>query len=741
MLTCYFNLHKVGRHELVADGATFRTKDSDFVWSDAADFHPTDVVEDADGSFLVLDTGGWYKVCCPTSQLAKPDVLGAIYRVRKSGSKPVADARGVRMAWKEFDAPALARLLDDARFAVRERAIEELAMRGDAAVPTLAALLRESKSVEEKLGALWALCRIGSEPALASARTALGDADDAVIHAAALVAAPWRDRAAAGKLIALLAHRNPAVVRAAAEALGRIGDAAAVPALLETVARLERVEPAETGAPADPAPRVLEHSLIYALLETGDTAALAKSLDAPDARVRRAALVALDQMKSGALRAESVAPLLEHRDAILRLTAAWIVGHHPEWGGEIAGHFRKRLENPPPGEAGRTTLERQIASLAKAPAIQDLLTRILSSGYEVSMRVALRAAAASGLNPAPGPWLDAIAALLEKSPSSLLPDVVAAARSLSPPKGGHAAFTSALVAAGGRSDAAAQVRLDALSAAGAGVGEVDGPAFDFLLRSLDPAGDMLMRSAAAGILAKARLTVEQQLSLASAVKNVGPLECPKLLPAFERRPGEPLGMKLVAALKDSPGLRGLRPDLLKALLEKYPPTVRDAGQPLLVVLNADAGRQAAHLDSLVAGLPAGELRRGQEVFTRAGCLACHTIGYQGGRLGPDVTNIGKVRNQRDLLEAVVFPNASIVRGYESFLVTTKSGETFLGTIAKDAADEVVLNTGPQTQQRIARGDLFKMEPAPLSLMPQGFGEMLSRQELADLIAFLMAARR
>ena len=36
-------------------------------------------LEDADGSLLVVDTGGWYKICCPTSQLPKPDVLGGIY--------------------------------------------------------------------------------------------------------------------------------------------------------------------------------------------------------------------------------------------------------------------------------------------------------------------------------------------------------------------------------------------------------------------------------------------------------------------------------------------------------------------------------------------------------------------------------------------------------------------------------------------------------------------------------------
>ena len=86
LFACYFNLHKVSRHVLTPEGATFTTKDEDFVSSSDLDFHPTDVIEDADGSLLIVDTGGWYKLCCPTSQLQKPDVLGAIYRVRRHGT-------------------------------------------------------------------------------------------------------------------------------------------------------------------------------------------------------------------------------------------------------------------------------------------------------------------------------------------------------------------------------------------------------------------------------------------------------------------------------------------------------------------------------------------------------------------------------------------------------------------------------------------------------------------------------
>ena len=70
---------------LTADEATFRSDDSVLLASPDLDFHPTDVLQDADGSIVVFDTGGWYKLCCPTSQLHKPDVLGRHLSVAARG--------------------------------------------------------------------------------------------------------------------------------------------------------------------------------------------------------------------------------------------------------------------------------------------------------------------------------------------------------------------------------------------------------------------------------------------------------------------------------------------------------------------------------------------------------------------------------------------------------------------------------------------------------------------------------
>src|SRR5262249_32618887 len=70
LFSALFNMHKVKRHIVARDGATFRCRDVDFVTSDDPDFHPTDVEEDADGSLLIVDTNSWFSDC-PTSKVGK----------------------------------------------------------------------------------------------------------------------------------------------------------------------------------------------------------------------------------------------------------------------------------------------------------------------------------------------------------------------------------------------------------------------------------------------------------------------------------------------------------------------------------------------------------------------------------------------------------------------------------------------------------------------------------------------
>jgi putative membrane-bound dehydrogenase-like protein len=317
LFACLFNMQKVTRHVLKPAGATFTTVDEDFLVSNNRDFHPTDVIEDADGSLLVIDTGGWYKLCCPTSQLGKPDVLGAIYRIRKKDAPAVDDPRGLNIAWDKASAEELGRLLDDARPAVRRRAMGTLATKGKDAVQVLATLLTDGTTTLGRLNAVWTAARIDDGQAREIVRGALADPDETVRQAAIHSVSLWRDRAAIPALLKLLEHASLQNRRAAAEALGRISDKAAVSSLLLALDDLAHHDP----------DRVVEHSLIFALMEIGDRAETMKGLSSKEAHVRRAAMIALDQMESRnegefRLQPETVAREIESTESTLR-QAAW----------------------------------------------------------------------------------------------------------------------------------------------------------------------------------------------------------------------------------------------------------------------------------------------------------------------------------------------------------------------------------------------------------------------------------
>src|SRR5262249_28566367 len=137
LFSAHFNPHRVQRHIMRRDGATFRTADEDFLTSSDPDFHPTDVAEDADGSLLVVETGAWYLHSCPVSRIAKPEFKGAIYRIRRKGAKRVDDPWGLRLAFEKKAPAELTRFLGDPRPAVRDKALDLLVQAGEPAIEPL----------------------------------------------------------------------------------------------------------------------------------------------------------------------------------------------------------------------------------------------------------------------------------------------------------------------------------------------------------------------------------------------------------------------------------------------------------------------------------------------------------------------------------------------------------------------------------------------------------------------------
>lgn len=740
LFVCYFNLRKISRHQLASDGATYTTTDTDFVTSDHPDFRPVDVLEDADGSLLVVDTGGWYKICCPTSQLAKPDILGGIYRIRKTNTPAPPDPRGLQLPWAKLTPPDLARLLADSRPYVVDRAMHELGKHGAASVAALRAHALASPSPATRRHAIWTLGRIDLPEARTAVRAALADNDASVVQAALHLTSLFRDREAVEPLTRLLSHSNAHLVRLAAEALGRTGDVRALAPLLQAAALLHSSLRTPTGTPSASGERVLEHALIYALIELQQPAALLARLqpDLPPSAAR-ALIVALDQVPHSGLTASHVLPYLTSPIVELKQTAGWIVAHRSDWGTALSSYYTERLASPPTDPTALSELQHQLAQLAKSAEIQTLLADTAVNPRSTHRLLALRAMAAAGLKDTPRRWLDVLATLLASSDDAVARQAIHTLRSLALPKQLPTPLLSSTANVARADNRPADLRLEALAVAPAALSAVEPALFDFLLAHLAPTQPLPVRSNAATILAQAPLTAEQQLALADAVRTVGPLEAPKLLPAFQRQPTEALGRRLLASLvQESPARAGLRPNHLRPVFAKYPASLHVAADTLVASLNTNAARENARVDELLPYSKNGDIRRGQAVFNspKTACLLCHQSGHAGGKFGPDLTNIGRIRDERELLEAIIFPSATFVRGYEPVLATTSSGETHSGIVRSDTADHLILATGPDSEQRLARAHVTDLQPGTISPMPPGMDAVLAPQELGDLVAFL-----
>lgn len=749
LIACQFNLHKVSRHVLSDLGSTLTTRDRDLLWSTSIDFHPTDVIEDADGSLLIADTGAWYKICCPTSQLAKPDVLGALYRIRRSGAVVPADPRGLMLDWTTADPAILAARLTDPRPVVRNRAQHLLGRQGAVGVPALSVLLGAPDAATRRT-ALWTLARIDGAVARSASRVGLGDADTSVQEVACHVAALWSDAQAGDTLLPLLRHDHAGLRRVAVEAFGRC--AAATRDHLVVVCAALRPD----------SDRFLEHAVIFALqdllLRLPEAAAseVWSVLPAPDSAgapaIWRALLIAVDQALPTRLDAERVVPLLTHRDPLLSNAARWIIAHRPDWSAALVGHFSGRLGEPTLTAEARQDLQRLLTSLATSPHLSDFLAAApLDARIPLAGRVSVLAAMAEvSVSRTPPAWAQTLAQVLASTEptlidAALVDAAISVAQRLPFSARTDRALGDALLRLGRDTTRADGWRVRALSAVPGGVGAIDAAVFTLLATQLDPAGPVAVRAAAVRALTGATLSNEQKRALLTPLATCGPLELGRLLVLYATgtaNPDEALGLAMIETLRTAKAGPSLRGEQIRSAAAAFPPSVQAAAQAWLATLKQDTGAQAARLDELLTTLPAGDGRRGQEIFNspRAACTTCHTIGYVGGRIGPDLTGVGKVRNRRDLLEAVVFPSASFVRSYEPWIISTTDGQVHLGTIKNEGADFIVLTIAGGIDLRLSRADIREAKPSPVSLMPAGLDRLLSAQELADLIAFLEARR-
>ncbi|MFO0899490.1 MAG: PVC-type heme-binding CxxCH protein [Pirellulales bacterium] len=139
----------------------------------------------------------------------------------------------------------------------------------------------------------------------------------------------------------------------------------------------------------------------------------------------------------------------------------------------------------------------------------------------------------------------------------------------------------------------------------------------------------------------------------------------------------------------------------------------------------------------------GDDRRGAEIFEKssaAQCKSCHAVQNFGGRIGPELTTIGKKYERAALLETILEPSKAIAPEYVPYLVETTDGRVLLGFLAEKTDQHVVLKDAKGDTVRLAAGDVESMQPQRTSLMPELVLRDITAQDAADLLAFLMTLK-
>jgi putative heme-binding domain-containing protein len=144
------------------------------------------------------------------------------------------------------------------------------------------------------------------------------------------------------------------------------------------------------------------------------------------------------------------------------------------------------------------------------------------------------------------------------------------------------------------------------------------------------------------------------------------------------------------------------------------------------------------LDELSTGR---NFERGREMYRAAMCDRCHRLAGDGTALGPELTGCGNRFGRKDLLETILSPSKFVDEKYRPTAIELTDGKLVVGRVAGDDGELLTVATNPldATQLiKVAHRDIESRTLSLLSPMPSGLLNTLSKDEILDLLAYLIA---
>jgi quinoprotein glucose dehydrogenase len=273
------------------------------------------------------------------------------------------------------------------------------------------------------------------------------------------------------------------------------------------------------------------------------------------------------------------------------------------------------------------------------------------------------------------------------------------------------------------------VRAKALESLG-GLNDTNfGPAMDIALKDdalRIGALALVQTNTAAPVVSKVvamiseRNDVRTMQAALSAIRRIAPPEAAEPLKADLEKLGR----------KELPTEIGL--DLLQAA-DSYP-SLKEA---------AEAAAKSAFTNVTTGPLLiGGDAKEGKRLFTERNdlaCTRCHTVGGEGGKVGPALDGIGARQSREYLLESIQFPNKVIAKGFESLLVTLNDNTQVAGLVTRETGAQIELNS-PEDGPVVVRKNDIRNISRSLSAMPEGLDQMMTPFELRNLVEYLASLK-
>jgi putative heme-binding domain-containing protein len=131
----------------------------------------------------------------------------------------------------------------------------------------------------------------------------------------------------------------------------------------------------------------------------------------------------------------------------------------------------------------------------------------------------------------------------------------------------------------------------------------------------------------------------------------------------------------------------------------------------------------------------------RQMFQVANCVACHRLNGTGTEVGPDLSKLDPKRTPAEIVRDILEPSFRIEDRYATYVFELESGKQVTGVVLQESPEAFTVVENPLAKSKpvvIRKSDIAERKKSPTSIMPKGLLDRLTREEVLDLMAYVVA---